>query len=424
MLLLMSAPIPDPSSQIADLNTLLEVSRRLGATTELTPLLEQITQAAVDVLNCERATVFLYDRVAHQLISRVATGTGEIRFSADLGIAGECVRTGKIINVPDAYADPRFNREIDKATGYRTRNLLTFPMKGHDGQLVGVLQVLNRRSAPFGRREEELASTLSLLAGVAVQRQMLLDEYAAKQKLERDLALARQIQQSLLPEADPAACGYSIAGFNEPADATGGDCYDYLELPGGGIGLLIADATGHGIGPALVVSQCRAMLRTLVAVGHDILTAMCRVNDLVAHDLPAGMFITMFLGVFDPARNTIEYVSAGHGPLLLYKLADDDAVELSADCMPLGIVSPLEVEAPAPLLLSAGDAFLLVTDGFFEWADPAGEQFGTQRIFDIVRRHPEASAGELITLIRENLKSFARGTSQKDDLTAIVIKRQ
>ncbi len=129
---------PDTERQIADLNTLLDVSRRLGATTELTPLLQRVTEAAIRVLDCERTTVFLYDRNAHELHSRVATGSTEIRFSADRGIAGESIRTGAIINVPDAYADDRFNKEIDKITGFRTRNLLTFPMHGHDGALVDI----------------------------------------------------------------------------------------------------------------------------------------------------------------------------------------------------------------------------------------------------------------------------------------------
>ena len=413
----------DAERRITDLNTLLEVSRRLGATTELTPLLEQITRAAIDVLQCERATVFLYAPCTHELYSKVATGTNEIRFSADLGIAGQCVRTGEIINVTDAYADSRFNRNIDKATGFLTRNLLTFPMRGPQGQLVGVLQVLNKRSGPFIEHDEELASTLSLLAGVAVQRQMLLDEYAEKQKLERDLSLARQIQQSLLPDSDPVATGFQIAGFNEPADATGGDCYDYLNLDDGRVGLIIADATGHGIGPALLVSQFRAMVRALAATEPDVVGVMCRVNDLLSEDIPNGMFITSFLGVLDPARNVIDYVSAGHGPLLLYKRATGETIELGADTVPVGILSPMECDRNESIHMESGDVFLLVTDGFFEWADPDGEQFGTHRIFDVVARHPEASAEELITLIREELKSFARGTPQNDDLTAIVARK-
>ena len=234
---------------------LLEVSKQMAASTELVPLLQRVEQATRQVLDCERATVFLYEACAEELYSKVATGETEIRFSAKLGIAGEAVRTKSIVNVPDAYADPRFNPEVDRKTGFRTRNLLSFCLIGHDGQVVGVLQALNKRGGPFTPDDEELASILSSQAGVAIQRQMLLDEYAEKQQLERDLDIARDIQQSLLPASAPQIDGYDIAGWNRPADQTGGDCYDFVPLAGGRWGLMLADATGHGIGPALCVSE-------------------------------------------------------------------------------------------------------------------------------------------------------------------------
>src|SRR5262245_48809601 len=126
--------------RIADLMEVLEVSRRLAAAGELQPLLEAIERASLRVLNCERSTVFLYDRAADELVSRVATGVGEIRVPASRGIVGEVMRTNAVINVPDAYSDPRFNAEIDRRTGFRTRNLLTFPLLGFDNSIVGVLQ--------------------------------------------------------------------------------------------------------------------------------------------------------------------------------------------------------------------------------------------------------------------------------------------
>lgn len=410
--------------RIADLTTLLDVSRRLGATTELVPLLERITEAATSVLDCDRATVFLYDASAHELYSKAATGVDEIRFSANAGIAGECVREGTIINVPDAYADVRFNREVDRGTGYRTRSLLTFPMRGHRGDLVGVLQVLNKAGGPFTGRDEELAGILSSLAGVAVQRQMLLDEFAEKQKLERDLGLAREIQQSLLPQRDPVVPGFDIAGFNRPADATGGDCYDYLELPDGRLGFILADATGHGIGPALVVSQFRAMIHALLQPGSDLAEVVGRVNDLLDGDIPDGMFVTAIVGLLDSQTNAISYISGGQGPLLLYRKATDTAEERAADTCPLGIISPLAAVEPTRLELAPGDVFLLLTDGFFEWANPNNQQFGTEPVFEIVRQHPDATAAELIRQVRTALDAHAQGTAQKDDLTAIVIKRR
>lgn len=195
------APTPggrddDSSRRVADLEQLIEVAGRLGATVELDPLLEAIAAAAIAVLDCERATVFLYDPKAQELSSRLATGIAgsainEIRFPVTRGIAGEVARTGTVIMLPDAYADPRFNPAFDRQTGFRTRNMLACPLSGYDGNIVGVLQVLNKRGEPFGGRDEEMVRFLGTQAGVAIQRQMLLEQYAEKQRIQRDLRIAR-----------------------------------------------------------------------------------------------------------------------------------------------------------------------------------------------------------------------------------------
>jgi len=409
--------------QIENLHTLLEVSRQLGASTELVPLLKAIEQAALRVLDCERATVFLYDQQAGVLYSKVATGVREIRFPATVGIAGETVRTRAVVNVPDAYADPRFNPEVDRQTGFRTRSLLSFCLTGYDGSVVGVLQALNKRGAPFGPADRSLAQILSSLAGVAIQRQMLLDEYAEKQRIQRDLAVARSIQQSLLPEAAPVVPGYDIAGWNEPADETGGACYDFVELADGRLGLMLADATGHGIGPALMVSECRALLRAAIATGDDLAAGMSRANALLAADVPVGRFVTTFFGVLDSRLHEIRYISAGQGPVLHFAAATAAATELPASTLPMGISGNLDATVPAPIRLDRGDVLLLVTDGFFEWINPQAEQFGTERIFDLVRARPRASAQELIAGLHSAVVAFGKGTPQADDLTAVVVRR-
>lgn len=422
----MLAAMSDRASHhlIDDLRTLLEVSNTLAATTELNPLLEQITAAAIRVLGCERTTVFLYDAARHELFSQLTTQSGDLRFDADKGIAGECVRTGRIINVPDAYADARFNPEIDKATGFRTRNLLTFPLRNHEGRIVGALQALNKSGGPFAARDEELAQTLSSLAGVAVQRQLLINEFAEKQRLERDLAVARNIQQSTLPKTVPQAAGYDIAGFNEPADATGGDAFDYCVMHDQRIALMIADATGHGVGPALIIAQYRAMMRALLSVGLDTVTVMNKINDLLCEDLPDGMFVTGFLGLLDPARGVIEYVSAGHGPLLHHRRRDDQRIERIASTVPLGVLRPLECGACDRIELAPGDTVLLLTDGFFECTNARDEQFGIARVFDVVTANPDCSAADLIARLHAAVLDFVGDTPQADDLTAVIIRRR
>lgn len=409
--------------RVADLMRLIDVSRQLGATLELDPLLKSIEEAALQVLDCERVTVFLYDRSAHELFSKLATGVQDIRFSAAKGIAGEAAQTGKTVNVPDAYEDSRFNPAVDKATGFTTRNMLTLSMTGYDDTLVGVLQLLNKRQGSFTNDDERLAETLGALAGVAIQRQFLLEEHAEKQKLERDLDLAREIQRGYLPDENPVVAGFDIAGWNKPADQTGGDAYDFIPLGADRLGLLIADATGHGVGPALMVAECRALLRGLASITDDLARIFTLANALMVEDLRDGRFVTVCLAVVDPNRASISHLSAGHGPLLLYIAAEDRFVELGATMLPLGITLEVTCQPAPEITLASGDFFVLITDGFFEWARPDGEQFGLQRLFDVIRAHKHEPCSQIIGALHDAVVAFGEGTPQMDDLTAIVVKK-
>ena len=409
--------------RVEQLTTLLEISRHIGAILDLKTLLTHIDLAARQVLECERVTVFLYDAEREELYSTFATGTEEIRFSSKEGLAGEALQTGTTINIPDAYADPRFNPAIDQDTGFRTRNLLSVPMQGYEGEVVAVLQLINKHGGEFTTEDEELASTLGSLTGVAVQRQMLLDAYAVKQKIERDLAVARDIQRSLLPNADPQIEGFDIAGWNKSADETGGDVYDFILLPDGRLGILLADASGHGIGPALVAAECRAMIRALFTTTENLNTILTQTNAILNQDLISGRFITVFLGILDPGTGTIEYVSGGHAPLLYYSQASGEERTMDATTLPLGILSSIDGTPAEPLVMQRGDVLILVTDGFNEWKNLSEEEFGTDRIFAVVRQGQDRSATEIIKAMHEEVVTYAEGIVQDDDLTAILIKK-
>jgi len=409
--------------RVADLGAMLEVSRELAATVELKPLLQKVEVAARKVLGCERATIFLYDRARGELYSRLATGVDEIRISVEKGIAGEAARTGEAVKVPDAYADPRFNADVDRRTGFKTRNMIAFPLVGFDNSIVGVLQVLNKVSGSFDEWDDELVSTFGAQVGVAVQRQILLDEYAEKQRIQEDLNIARKIQQGLLPAHPPQVPGFDIAGWNKPADETGGDCYDFLELQNGGVAIIVADATGHGIGPALMIAECRALFRAMISLSQDLSGVSCRINDLLCEDLLEDKFVTAFLGLLSPAERTLSYLSAGHGPLLKYVRADDAVAELSANAVPLGIMPGMRFDAPDRFVMQPGDMMILMTDGFFEWVSAQDEQFGVARVCEVIHRNRDLSSGEIIQRMHEAVVAFAGGTSQSDDLTAVIVKK-
>lgn len=408
---------------VHDLNTLIDVSRRMGETFELEPLLRTVEQAVRTALNCDRASIFLYDGPKDELYSLVATGVEALRFSVRLGIAGEAARTREVIHVPDAYADPRFNPAIDRQTGYRTRNLLTLPLIAPGDELIGVLQVLNKLDGDFSPNDLMLARALGSLTGMAIKRQMLLDIAAAKQQMERDLNIARDIQQQLLPEKNPHFDGFDIAGWNKPADQTGGDLYDFLPLDAHRLGFMVADATGHGIGPALIVAQCRALLRATMGAMEDLAQVARRVNDLLHEDLPDDRFVTVCFGVLDARSARIAYTSAGHGPLLLYRAATGRLEQYQATGLPMGIMVDIEIDPGEPIDLEPGDMFVLLTDGFLEWSRADGELYGTARLEQLLAREPQRSCAQLIKAIHEDVLQFAGGTPQLDDLTIVLIRR-
>jgi len=255
-------------------------------------------------------------------------------------------------------------------------------------------------------------------------------------KLEHDLQLARQIQENALPKQLPAIEGFDLSAWNRPADETGGDSYDVIGLQDDSDGssaltegkadravLLLADATGHGIGPALSVVQLRAMVRMAVRVGADLSGIAEKINQQLHADLPQERFITAWVGILDGQNNTLTSFSAGQAPLLHYVAAEDTCHVLSSNAIPLGLLPIMKTAVPPPILLEPGDLYAILSDGFFEAKNPLGEEFETDRVIEIIRRYRDESAGELLRQIRLATDLFTAGAPQDDDQTLVIIKR-
>ncbi|MCE5280228.1 MAG: GAF domain-containing SpoIIE family protein phosphatase [Planctomycetaceae bacterium] len=414
--------IPFEAKRCADLQKVLDITRAMVDTSDLDSLLRLIIDRAMDLLDAERATLFLYDAATDELVSRIAAGLDEIRIPARAGIAGSTVTSGQTVNVPDAYADDRFNRDVDKQTGFRTRSILSLPLKDYQSQLVGVLQVLNKRARPFDDDDVTLAQALAAQAGVMLQRAQLIEHYLAKQRMERDMNIARDIQRRLLPTQPPDLAGFDVAGFSQPADATGGDIYDFMPLPDGRWLLLLADASGHGIGPALVIAQTRATLRALSLCEDRPPEMLAAANRLLCADLDGGRFVTCFLGMLDRTAAGLTYAAAGHGPMLFYRRGEDAFQQVAATGLPLGILDDSQFDSEA-FAFTAGDLAVITTDGFFEASAPDGELFGIERVMECVRQHRDSPAAEIIAHLHQAVLAFTHNAPQDDDLTAIVVRR-
>jgi len=243
-------------------------------------------------------------------------------------------------------------------------------------------------------------------------------------RFKHNLSVARSIQQGLMPTVKPKIAGYDIAGWNQPADETGGDYYDWQTLGDGRMVVSIADATGHGIGPALVTSVCRAYSRACMDGGcPDLRETLSHVNRLLAADLRDGRFVTFCAVVLDAPANTLELISAGHGPIFHYTAATKTARSLGSNGLPLAIDMNSGFDPVERLQLAPGDMIAVFTDGFSEWSDTGGEQFGVQRLSEALVRHADQAAAQTIAAVHADMTAFVTTSPQLDDLTAIIIKR-
>jgi serine phosphatase RsbU (regulator of sigma subunit) len=256
--------------------------------------------------------------------------------------------------------------------------------------------------------------------------QAALQEAETKQKLEileHDLEVARSIQQSLLPQHQPEIDGFEIAGWNQPADDTGGDFFDWQTLSQGKLVVSLADVTGHGIGPALLAALCHAYVRSSFTMTEDLPAALEHIHQSLTSDLTPGRFVTFVAGICCPGSPDIEILSAGHGPILVYSRPDDRFTQISTHALPFGILPGFSSDPPSRLPLRPGDMVLLATDGFFEWENAQGEQFGVGRTEDAIRASRDLPPSEIIGRLYDAVKTFSDGSEQQDDLTAVIIKR-
>lgn len=405
-----------------DLRPLLEVTRHLAAPFDLETMLAEVISAAKQILDAERGTVWLYDEDSDGLILQVATGIAPVNVPAGKGLVGSCALSRRIINVTDCYADPRFNPELDRQTNYRTRCMLTLPLVDHKDALVGVLQVLNKRDGVFDLDDEELASSLAAQCAVAIQRVRMTDALFEGEKMRQELETARVVQMSTLPATMPSIPGYEVYGSSMPADMTGGDTYDVAML-GANVLVVLGDATGHGLAPALHVTQMHAMLRMAFRLGADLDTAYLQLNNQLNETLPDDRFITAFIGVLDTSKHEMQYHSGGQAPILHYIAKDGAWRRYGPTCFPLAAMPLATRRSAINLPIEPGDILVLLSDGIYEYHDRNGEMFGEQRVMDLIT----AKLYEPLPILSESLmaavKSFAGGATQEDDITIVFMKR-
>jgi phosphoserine phosphatase len=402
---------------------ILEATLGLSRPVEFHAILTAVAAAATDLLDAERSSVFLYDRAADELVMTVVEDITPIRVPNGHGIVGHCARERRLINVTDCQADPRFNSAVDHASGFRTRCLLSFPLVDQEGELVGVLQALNKRGGVFDEHDELVGSILAAQCATALQRVRIIAELLATDHLHEEIRVAREIQMSGLPDVMPPLAGYDGAGLFLPTEQTGGDLFDFVPLGTHGMFLLLGDATGHGIGPALSATQVRAMIRVALRLGADLDRIHTHVNNQLLDDLPDDRFVTAFLGMLDARTHAMQFHAAGQSPLLHLHAASGEETWHDATTIPMGALPLAEPFPSKSIQFAPGDLFALLSDGVYEYEDASRHQFGEQRVADLLRRLQHLPMQHAAQELYAALQAFGGGAPQADDVTIVLLRR-
>lgn len=246
-----------------------------------------------------------------------------------------------------------------------------------------------------------------------------------RMELERALEVAKEVQQSLLPERDPDLSRLDVVGRARYCDSTGGDYFDFIDVRGsGGGGTLIAlgDVMGHGIGSALLMATARAALRAYAEEGHGLATLLDRVNRVLSADARHGRFMTLEIALIDPAAGTIRWASAGHDPILVYHPTRDEFEELGTEDIPLGIDGEWKYREHSIAGLGPDTILLMGTDGIWETRNTAKDFYGKERMKELVRKHRSGSANDLAVAMEADVRAFRGDAEKLDDLTYVAIK--
>lgn len=405
------------------MRSLVEASKMLNSTLDLGQLLRLILQVATENTGADRGTIYLVDRQRNEIWSRVAQGEQmvEIRLPMRQGIAGHVASTGEIVSLANAYDDRRFDRSTDVRTGYQTKTMLCMPLRNKESEIIGVFQILNKKTGVFNEQDAIFLDALSTHAAIALENARLYQEALEKKRLEGEISVARDIQQRLLPGRMPEFRGFEFAAKNIPTFKVGGDYYDFLSLPDGRLAFAIGDVSGKGVPAALLMSSLRAGFQTQLREDKSLTSVADKLNRLIFHCTSMSSFITFFFGVIHPAKKFIDYINCGHNPPYVLR-RDGSLQDLREGGLVLGMVDDAKF-ARGRLQLAPGETLVAFTDGVTEALNKRGRLFSEKKLEKLILKNRSRRPNEMMETVMSAVLAHIGEAPQSDDITLVVIRR-
>ena len=414
---------------IDKLRMLLDITKKISRSLDLQEVLNQVMDTLDSLLPYDAAGIFVLQCVDKALLPE---GEEPCTFKAEAvrgydtdelydlhlklgeGFIGQVAVRAEPIISHDVRNDPVYINARDK-----TRSEMVAPIISND-EVIGVFDLESDELNAYSEDDLDVLMMLASQVAIIIEKVMLHEQLIEKKRLEGQLEVARQVQLELLPPNDPHLPGYDISAYNFPTEEVSGDYYDWVAIYDDQIAIVIADVSGKGVPAALLMAFLRASLRAATHVGYATHISMAKVNYLLWESIERNQFVTAFYGILDAANRTLSYSNAGHNPpLLINEKGEPRFIERGG--LPLGMFRDTRYYEYF-LSLEPGEMLVLYTDGATEALNPAGEEFGRDRLAEVVKAGLSLTAREVVASLEREVLKWTDGVGATDDVTFFVIK--
>lgn len=408
---------------------LSELTDQVRTMVETGPLLETVARRISGSLHVPRIAMLVRDDGHYGAAFALGySSPPDIAFELKDGTVEQLKRNHEPLRVYFDDADSWiFGEPVTDAERERLRRLeaqLLLPLAFKE-KLIGFMSLSSKQSEePYSKSDVQLLQSVATQTGLALENSRLTSEIASevalRERMNRELEIAREVQERLFPQSYPAMAGLDYAGHCRPAQGVGGDYYDFLELPDGSLGIGIGDVSGKGIPAALLMASLQASLRGQTISGSpDLAKLMSNVNKLIFDTSPSNRYATFFYSQYEPGTRRLTYVNGGHNPPMVFR--GSEVIRLEDGGPVVGLFKPSKY-AQASLTLASGDVFVLFTDGISEAMNAADDEWGEERLMESVRGCIARPAGEMIDCLMRDADAFVAGAAQHDDMTVMIVK--
>lgn len=420
----------EPGAQdLDDYGQLFCLAGEIAREPDLDGLLHRILERSKPWMRAEACSIFLPDAQTGELVIHSAQGEsaprlGQLRIPAGSGIVGTAMAEKRIIKVDDVRHDPRFYAKADKDSGFTTRCLIASPLMD-GGACIGVIEYINSIDRPcFSDHDVRLVEYFSWLVSASLVRIRSHEASIERAFVQRDLDLAREMQSGLLPVIFPKPSTENKLDLHAqliPAYEVSGDLYDFFPAPDGKLYFLVGDVSGKGVAAGLFMAVTRTLVRAESRQLLSPVDILREVNHQLVPENSALLFVTIILGLYDPATGLISYAQGGHNPAVLLK-ADGTAGYEPAGGQPLGVFADASF-GDYSVQLEPGDSLVVYTDGITEAMNDLDQPYGEERFLEVLGDSHHLSAKEINQQVTIDVQRYANGAEQSDDITVMTIKR-